>query len=359
VSDLGLRWESGSEFHLPELGNGGKPNLPPSSHLYASGRDAMRSLFAYGLNELGWQVLWVPTYFCQTVIRDVRMDGLEILSYPDSPLDDPEQPIVIDGEKAGAILLLNPFGLRTGIRPLSEGSLHLWTIEDHTHDPWSSAVLHSKADFALASLRKTVPVPDGGLLWSPKGLTLPPVPQATTHRSTASLLKLAGMALKRLYLEGSFDDKDRARFLLVAGEENIAVGDISGMPSHTRALLESFPACAWRVRRRQNFNRLAAHLADDQSLSIFQPIHDRAVPFSLIVRVSTHSAREELRNHLIRMRIYPAVLWSLEDPQVGGIRPEDFELSRQMLSIHCDARYSLADMDSVGDAIRSVTLHQR
>jgi len=351
VNEPGLRGESGSEFYLPELGPSGDPDLPPACDLYASGRDAMRSLLAFGVSELGWQVLWVPTYFCQTVVRDIRTEGLEIRSYPDSPLDDPGQPIIIEDERAGAILLLNPFGLRTRSRPVSSTCCRLWVVEDHTHDPWSPSVANSQADYVLASLRKTVPIPDGGFLWSPKGLRLPPLPEPTQQRSAASLLKLAGMALMRLYLEGSIDDKDKARSLLLAGEEGIARGQISGMPSHTRALLEAFPAHEWRNRKRQNFNRLSAHLGGNPSLAILRPTAEQAVPFSLVLQTLSHPAREELRNYLIGMRVYPAVLWSLDNPQVSGIRAEDLTLSRQMLSIHCDGRYDLSDMDAIARII--------
>jgi hypothetical protein len=39
-------------------------------------------------------------------------------------------------------------------------------VEDHSHDPFSPWAVGSSADYAFCSLRKTLPVPDGGLLWS-------------------------------------------------------------------------------------------------------------------------------------------------------------------------------------------------
>ena len=40
-------------------------------------------------------------------------------------------------------------------------------VEDHAHDPASAWATTSTADYAFSSLRKTLPVPDGAILWSP------------------------------------------------------------------------------------------------------------------------------------------------------------------------------------------------
>jgi hypothetical protein len=41
--------------------------------------------------------------------------------------------------------------------------------------------------------------------------------------------------------------------------------------------------------------------------------------------------------------VYPAVLWPLEAPVVP-VEPADVELSRRLLSLHCDFRYSEVDL---------------
>jgi hypothetical protein len=69
---------------------------------------------------------------------------------------------------------MNYFGLRTP--PDLELPEGVEVLEDHSHDPVSAWAEQSSADFCLASLRKTLPINDGGALWSPVGHRLPPAP---------------------------------------------------------------------------------------------------------------------------------------------------------------------------------------
>lgn len=347
------RWEQGSDFHLLELPELGDPELPRGADLYASGRDAMRALIWHGISQHGWKVIWVPSYFCQTVLHDIRVGGIEIRVYPDGPLDPADRPISLESDEPGAVLTLNPFGLRTTSRPIQPLPDKLWVVEDHTHDPWSSVVVNSNADYALASLRKTIPIPDGGVLWSPKGLPLPLCPPPSQARNAASLTKLGGMTLKQLYLAGVSDDKNGARHMLVTGENGFGGYEISGMPSHTRGLLTHFPARLWREKRLQNFRRLSSTLETVPGISVFAPANGSAVPFSVVIRTDLPCQREDLRDRLLSSRIYPAILWSLDRPEVSGLRDLDIELSHTILSVHCDARYDLDDMDKVSDVIRA------
>jgi len=347
------RWEQGSEFFLPEFDQDGDPALPPEAGLYGCGRDALRVLLEHGVRELGWRVFWVPSYFCQTVLKDIKVAGLTLRAYGDSPLDGEESPVEIPSDEKGAVLYLNPFGLRTRRRPLEFDRDALWLIEDHSHDPWSPLATTSDADACIVSLRKTVPIPDGGLLWSPVGHPLPPLPKPTEVRVAASQEKLVGMTLKSRYLEGGDVEKDLFRRFLVSGEGEIAAGDVSSMPRHTRALLAGFPADDWRARRLANYQRLADRLKDQADLEVLAPKGDSAVPFMVVIVTRTASLRNGLRSGLVESRIYSAVLWSLEQPEVEGIRTEDVDLSQRMLAVHCDARYTPEDMDLVADQIEN------
>jgi len=347
------QWEHGSEFHLAmEWGGGGGPDLPADADLYGSGRDALRSLLTFGSRVHGWRTLWVPSYFCQTVIRDISMPGLEVRAYGDGPLDSERDPVNLSHEGPGTVLTLNPFGLRTEARPLILDRSRHWVIEDHTHDPWSPMVRRSSADYCFASLRKTIPIPDGGMLWSPIGRPLPSCPPPTKERTVASTWKLAGMALKGLYVDGHHADKALFRGLLVAGEANIASGDISGMPYRTRDLLQGFSARAWRDRRIRNHAEAVMELQGCPDLKIIGATSKECAPFTLFLVLSTEGLRNGLRQNLIDSHIFPAVLWSLEAPAISQIREIDLDLSRRSLCLHCDARYRHNNMVRVADAIQ-------
>jgi hypothetical protein len=48
------------------------------------------------------------------------------------------------------------------------------------------------------------------------------------------------------------------------------------------------------------------------------------------------------------------VLWPLEDQVLEGIPDFDRDLSRALLSIHCDFRYTPTDMDTVAQIVKEV-----
>ncbi len=74
-----------------------------------------------------------------------------------------------------AILAVDYFGARHGAawRAFQAGRQDTLLIEDHSHDPQSTWATSSTADYAFASLRKTMPISDGAILWSPRGRALP------------------------------------------------------------------------------------------------------------------------------------------------------------------------------------------
>ena len=343
------RWEVGSDFQWPGLPRpGDSPAVPwTSGLLLSSGRDALRLALAVGVGRRGWRRLWVPEYFCQHVVAALVRPGLELRVYPDDPLRRvPDLPDACPGD---AILVMNYFGLREALEVPRRDGVEI--IEDHSHDPTSAWAASSSADFCVASMRKTVPVADGGVLWSPLGHALPAPPRLTPQRRRTAATKLAAMILKTMYLDGHEVEKSAFRVLARRGERGFAVPAVSAMSPVSRAILASFPIDAWRRARIGNHEALRSHIAGVGLGRVPLPAGPDGVPFSCVLVTDTPESRETVRHHLIKGRIYPAVLWPLERP-VLAISDEARDLSRRMLSIPCDARYGAEDMQRTGDVLR-------
>lgn len=346
------RWEIGSHFHWPGLpGPGEVPAVPWSSGVQlSSGRDALRLAFDVGVENLGWRRLWVPEYFCQQVVAALVRPGLDLLAYADHPLRRTlDLPDVQPGD---VILVMNYFGLREGGRRPSRDDVGV--IEDHSHDPTSPWAATSTADFCVASLRKTIPLPDGGVLWSPLGHPLPPAPDLTPQRERTAATKLEAMILKSMYLDGHPIDKAAYRALAERGERGLAIPAVSAMSPVARAILASFPIDAWRRARAANHAALVSRLAGLGWGRVLGPASRDGVPFSCILVADSPELREQVRRHLVEARIYPAVLWPLERPVVA-VGEEARDLSRRMQSIPCDARYGTEDMQRIGDVLAAVS----
>lgn len=349
------RWENGSFFHWFLHNNTACASYPwgGGGALLGSGRDALRVLLEHGRTARGWRRLWMPSYFCQQVVASAASTGIEVLLYPDCPLD--AGPVLrgVDARRGDALLRMNYFGLRALPCPggIDRGLVEV--IDDHTHDPWSNWSRESDADWCVVSLRKVLPVPDGGVLWSPAGHTLPSPPPVYSEHRAASLEKLAAMMLKEAFLRGRLENNSVFRELDLAGEDRLASGPVSGMPEWTRQLLRDFPVDEWRERRRANHHSLRRALAGVRWLTLLAPADYASMcPFAGVMVFDTPERRNHVRRELIARRVYPAVLWPLEWIAAPGIPEEHIELSRRILAVHCDMRYSASDMRIVARVLR-------
>ena len=334
------RWEHGSDFHLSsEMGELGAPWGARPATLWGSGRDAMRALLRWGRKERGWRRVLVPSFLCEHVVGALGRE-LTVGRYEDAP--DAALPARVEAEAGDALLVVNTYGMRGPLRVETRADV----VEDHTHDPLSPWAFRSEADYAVASLRKTFPLADGGVLWSPKALPLPAEREVTEGHRRAASARLSAMGLKRAYLDGEPVGKQVFRALLVAGERAIGRGELSGISAESRARLPTLPGHAWRERRARNLAAFRSALGPVEGARLLD------APFAATLVFESAERRESVRESLIAASIYPAVLWPLETPGTVGIPPRHRALSRRVLSLHCDFRYDEDDMRRVAEAVR-------
>ncbi len=337
-------WESGSEYHLDAFAPQ-RTSWPWEQDAvgYGSGRDALRGLLRHGRDCRGWRRLWVPTFFCQEVVASLLNEGVEVRSYRHLPGEPVHRP---DGVGSGDVVLVcNTFGL--SCQP------EAWpfdVIEDHSHDLLSPWAWQSRAAYAMASLRKSLPVPDGGVVWSPTGQSLPPAPALSAERRRASMEKLAGMVTKAIYIRGGEVDKETFRGWMAAGEDHIASGDVSAWSGVTEQLLRAFPAVAWRDRRRHNLQVLDDHLGG--RVERLRTEWPGAVVFSALLVSRNRAQRDALRAALVSTRVYPAILWTLDEPAVALDHTHALDLAERCLSVHIDHRYDESDMERIAALVR-------
>jgi hypothetical protein len=351
-------WEQGSEFHMMENIRKDERFESPWNRdglFFGTGRDAMKAILFLGMASMGWKRLWVPAYFCQKVVGAILETGINVQCYqswyPGEKGENDSPCTVIKGD---VVLVVNHFGLKSEIKLGFDISDAAAIIEDHTHDPWSSRAFNSKADYCIASLRKTLPVPDGGVLWSPRNLRLPVLPPLTEEHRRAVGNKLEAMELKDLFLKGEIADKSRYRTLSLSGEANLCGRNVSAISEWTAQKFREFPIFEWREVRKRNHQALLEALSPLLYVKVIRfSIETDIVPFSCILLFDSAERREFVRTKLIEASIYPAILWPLEKPAVQGIPEAHVDASRRMLSVHCDMRYSTQNMYRVADYIRN------
>ncbi len=335
------RWEHGSDFPLSrETGVLDAPWTARPATFWGTGRDALRALLRFGRDEKRWKRVLVPTFFCEEVVGALACE-LKVARYGDAP--DRPLPARVDEERGDVLVVVNTFGGRDP-SPVETGAI---VVEDHTHDPLSPWAFATSADYAVASLRKTLPLPDGGVLWSPKGAPLPPESPPTLAHRRAAGDRLLAMALKRAYLEGGPVEKDAFRDRAVAGERAIGRGEISGMTGASRARLPTLPGAKWRERRARNLGVFRAALGPLAGVRLLD------APFAATLVFDDPARREHVRSALLAASVYPAVLWPLEAGRDAALPREHVLFSRRVLSLHCDYRYDDHDMERVARAVRA------
>lgn len=343
--------EFGSDFHYISCFQSRDSTLCDfyqKANYYADGRQALIHLY----QSQGWQRLWMPEYFCYDVIATLENAGLNIIYYQDWPDNRDDSKTLENIQRKGqfkpndAILRVNFFGTRT--KRSSENLLVAAVVEDHTHDLIGDWAMHSTADWCIASLRKTLPIPEGGMLWSPMGLKLPEAPETSIENEQIAITRWEAMKLKARYLAGESVEKAAFRKGYIETEEYFDSASICALDKESQEYLKSFNIREWYNQKRVNWNLLKD--IRKEGVRVIRPESMGCYPFSLVLLFDSFDERDRVRKELIEHQVYPAVLWNVDVPTDGEI----FKFSRGMLSIHCDARYTQEDILQLKSIIESI-----
>ncbi|GAB2614833.1 hypothetical protein Aab01nite_26970 [Paractinoplanes abujensis] len=334
--------EIGSEFHwdpavlLTVAQNG---HLPPRHSLYATGCGALTVLLRR-LTPAGR--LHVPSFFCPGVAEalSVHRPLAWYRHLPGGPSLE-----TLRTRPGDVVLAQNLFGREDGAvwRDWITAHPDVTVIEDHSHDPFGPWARTSIAPYAVASLRKTLPVPDGGLLWSPRGLDLP-APSAGP--APGSDLKLAAMVLKAAWLAGHPVAKDAFRALQQQGEHAL-LGSEAAPSAFTAAVLPVLDIAGLRAAATRNARALEV-LLPHQLLLAAPGAHPRgAAPFRVQLLCPDEPARDELLRHLAGHGIYAPVHWRQPAGGFWSGDPEAAALAGRILTVPADHRCTAADVHRV------------
>lgn len=342
--------EFGSDFHYIDSYFSGRAHLTDvyrNAMLMADGRQCVVAL----IRQNGWKRLWMPEYFCYEVIETIKeQTEAEIKYYHDLPgCDDTAEIKLLSFEEGDVLFRVNYFGQRDG---RSNKEIPIPVIEDHTHDLLGYWALYSDADWCIASLRKTLPVPEGGMFWSPKQLRVEglelrdssesqvPCPkfQVLGFKSSEEIAaeRWEGMKMKAGYLRGEAVEKEAFRKKYLETKDWFDVAEPTAIDRRTREFLGQLDINAWQGAKRRNWELLRSSV----NVKCLLPEDDNCTPFSLVVMAESHQERERLRKRLIERAVYPAVLWNVPDTVSRDVK----DFSERMLSIHCDGRYTKDDI---------------
>jgi hypothetical protein len=329
--------EVGGEYPLCEFPADGWDPWPAERRFFASGRAALYAVYRQWAERHPRAQLWLPDYLCSDLVSSLLLLDIPIQFYS----DDPERiGPDLDHLRAAAgdmVLAVNYFGVRSGDpwRAWRESVPAVALVEDHTHDPQSLWARSSIADFAFASLRKTIPIPDGAIAWSPRLLSLPEaVPGGA---DLGSSLKLAAMLYKNRYLDsGETLPGLKEAFLQLQkrGEQLLLEPDSGAISGWSEDAVGRGAPSLWRSQRERNVRsllELAPNVTGGKPLFLFWPAGH--CPFNAIYLFKDETARDLVRSRLIASQVYTPVHWPL-----GNASERSMDLSKRILTIPVDFR---------------------
>lgn len=340
---MDARWEMGSEFHWDDRYLSATPDQPLFNEdvvHFASARTAFLALVP--LVAPAGATLHLPSYMCGDFAEPLATI-FSIAWYRDLPSEPSPDFSTLRPAPGDVVLTMNTFGIRGGAdwRAWIDDHPEVTVVEDHTHDPFSEWARTSSAGFALASLRKTLPLPDGGILWSPVGRELPSQP-AISQRSG----RLVAMMLKAAYLRGAAVPKDAFRALQIEGEARLCDAEDASPSQFTTTVFPLLAVNELRSRRTANVVKVVSQLSGINPA--FTPLFDNwgpeTAPFNVVLRCRDRETRGALRRHLIERGIFPAIHWA----QDGAVSSNDEEarcLGERLLTLPTDFRYDERDTD--------------
>lgn len=333
--------EIGSEFwDFPQAGENGL--FPSGTAWFLSGRWALDFVLTDLLTDFaGPRTAALPSWCCETMIAPFLNHGFSVRFYPVLP--DSAGGLQVDFSRVmdcGVLLAMDHFGYGSA---LPSAGFQGVVIRDATHSLFRTAQPND-GDYVFGSLRKWAGFWTGGYAWRRAG-KFRAAPPGKTEEAYVSLRRRA-MEEKRDYLEGRRPDKEyldcftRAEELLdrEGGTQGAAARDISAARYLDVELL--------RRKRREN----AAVLLEGVShMALFPRLGEGDCPLFVPILVPG-GKRDALRRFLIGREIYCPVHWPVSVLHL--LTEEERQLYEGELSLICDQRYGLADMERTLTAIQ-------
>ncbi len=199
------------------------------------------------------------------------------------------------------------------------------------------------ADFGFASLRKWMGVIGGAVVNGVSDCQLKSCPYLA--------LKEKAMGMKKAFIEGD-RSIDKQSFLDLYSEfghhlaedyQNYEMDDVS------YALYKTMDFSAMRCKRKENAQFLHDNL---KGVKFIGELTENAVPLFVPIFFETPEQRTAVRKKLIEAQIYCPIHWP--KPALIPVNLEANKLYNSELSLICDQRYDLADMERMVTLINSI-----
>lgn len=349
--------EFGSTFEIDCLPDSYFANMAKKMSYSAftrSGREAI----GLALNSFEPGEVLIPAYCCWSMSMPFETSGWHISYYPlkkDLSVDIPSLMSLLQSKRPKMVLLVDYFGYTStieAVHAIKSFDPEIIIMEDFTQCLFRiDEKFNPLVDCYVASIRKSIGVPDGGVVLSSFPLNSESL---STERTQFVLKHLEAGVLKKKYTYSSDEElKNLFRGLQVeAGCEIKTDYNLYHISDESMAILSNVNVSAVSYARKSNYEHLFNIVQDNPYFEVlFQP-GENSAPFMFVVK---SKQRDLLQQSLAKQGVYCQVIWPVSEA-AKEICPVAKEMEETMLAIPIDQRYDYCDIEEMGQRINSIKL---
>lgn len=327
--------EIGSEFwNIPVCEK--KNNIFDEATWFISGRAAFRAILQQIKTQIGGLEpikVALPSYLCESMILPLKKEAIEYKFYP---VDFSNGNLRYDYSDIGdcnIILVIDYFGYESLINSFPKfGKI---VIRDLTHSIFTKK--YDDADYYFGSLRKWTGFKCGGFAFKKDGKIFQPIDTLDNYY----VLRSKAMLLKEQFINGKSDSK---KYLELFGEAENLLDDckIASSIIGDEEAARYLDIKTIKTIRRRNAQVLIDGLKEHCLVNF---IGENDCPLFVPI---LYNNRDKLRKFLIGKEIYCPIHWPKPFKENGMPNL----LYEQELSLVCDQRYTIKDMQRIVETIK-------
>ncbi len=305
---------------------------------FDSGRSALRHFISFFQDA---DEFLMPEFICRSVTDCFQRDKIRFYKLNhDFSADLESLGSMINGHTR-VLFLMHYFG---AVRPRDEllrirefaDDNGLIIVEDTTHSIFSESC--TIGDYQVCSIRKWIPVPSGGVLYS--GEDPMRMFDRIDHERSTDNSRTYGMVLKDLFLKTGFDCNEEYRKIFRECEDRLdKQKDIYLLSDLSRYIASCVDVKALKRSRVRNYDLLKTELGK-RGIEPVVKLREDDCPLVFPIKVND---RDDLRSFLMDNRIYCAVHWPF-DGEKRNERCFAAECAEKLISLPVDQRYDEKDI---------------
>lgn len=339
--------EYGSEFDFESnnkyINNNGKCYKFLNASYFRSGRDALRSIAISNKNK--YRRILIPALCCESMVEPFRRTGYEIIYFKLNQNITADYNDILDKLQDNTLILyINYFGINSltneKLMSIKQAFKNIKLIEDRTHDILVQRDDLDIADYTVASIRKWLAIPDGGILYT-RDEEYKCIKEQDVYFANT---RISALVNKSKYLSYGNEELKKI-FRSELNESNLYLEQenrVVDMNYHSRIILEQIDFEKIFEDRKYNVKILLKLLQEVKGIkNIYKHEEQSNLYYPILVE-----NRDKLQSVLALNNIYCPVIWPLPKDARGVCNTSDY-ISDHMLAIPCDQRYEQIDMEHI------------